>query len=105
MTSAKITFNEETDSFACSFPGIEYSGKAVPMQLSINASGICYAGVDKGRDVSRWKEIENPGSVEEIAYKFAGPDFDISWKLKNGLVTSINVESTAGGIQPIPRLD
>ena len=105
MASAKVTFDEETDSFACSFPGIEYSGKAVPLQLSINASGMCYAGMDKGRHVDRWKEIENPGKVTEVAYMFSGPDFDIAWKFKDGRVSSINVESASGGIQPIPRID
>ena len=105
MASAKVTFDEETDSFACSFPGIEYSEKDVPLQLSISASGMCYAGLDKGRQVSLWKEIENPGKVTEVAYMFTGPDFDIVWKFKDGLVKSINVESASGGVQPIPRLD
>ncbi len=105
MGSAKVSFDKETDSFSCAFPGIEYSGMGLSLQHTINTSGYFYAGMNKGWHVSRWKEVENPGKVEEVAYKLAGPDFDISWKIKDGLVTAIRVESSEGGIQSIPRLD
>ncbi len=105
MASARIAFSEETDSFSCSFPGIEYSGKVLTLQHPISTSGYVYADLNQGWHVRRWKEVENPGKAEDVAYKLAGPDFDISWKLKNGLVSAIQVESPDGGIQPIPHLD
>ena len=105
LTAVEIKYDEETDSFTCSFPAIEYSGKSAPIQLSISASGACYAGLDQGRHVSKWKEIENPEGIEAAAYVFTGPEFDIFWRLKDQKIENINVESHIGGIQSIPRLD
>ena len=105
MASAKVTFNEETDSFSCAFPGMEYSEKAITLQHTISTSGFFYAGRNMGWQVNRWKEVENPGKVEEVAYKLAGPDFDILWKIKNDLVSAIGVESSEGGVQNLPHLD
>ncbi len=84
---------------------MEYSEKAITLQHTISTSGFFYAGRNMGWQVNRWKEVENPGKVEEVAYKLAGPDFDILWKIKNDLVSAIGVESSEGGVQNLPHLD
>ena len=105
MSKAEIIFDPDSDAFSITYPVIEYSGKRAPMQLAIDAAGMCYAGLDQGRHISRWKEIENPEGREDTAYKFSGPDFSIAWTLTNGVVNKIRIESKTGAISSIPRLD
>ncbi|MBP3730168.1 MAG: DUF5050 domain-containing protein [Mailhella sp.] len=106
LSAPSIAFNESEDSFACSYPKAEFSGKAVPTQLSIDMEGYGYAGLSQGRHVSQWKDFSNADAKWEDCYCFMGPEFNIFLSYgSNGKVSSIRLASSAGGISTLPRLD
>ena len=70
---------------------------------------MCVAFASCGKN-SDWKNIENTENREAIAYKFVGPDFDISWefsKEKPDIVHAIQVrgKGIVAGIQSIPNME
>ena len=110
LSAAKVSYDKDNDSYSCAFSASEYSGKPSPKQLAIDMDKYCFAGLSQGMKCSEWKDIENAENREAIAYKFVGPDFDISWefsKEKPDIVHAIEVrgKGMVSGVVPIPNME
>lgn len=110
LSTTKVNYDKDNDRFSIVFASSEYSGKTSPKQLAIDMEKYCFAGLNQGMQCSDWKNIENTENREAIAYKFVGPDFDISWefsKEKPDIVHAIQVrgKGIVAGIQSIPNME
>ena len=110
LSATKVNYDKDNDNYSCVFASSEYSGKSSPKQLAIDMDKYCFAGLSQGMQCSDWKNIENAENREAMAYKFVGPDFDISWefnKEKPNIVQAIQVrgKGMVSGIQSIPHME
>ena len=106
LSNIDITYNPATGNHTYSLQ-TETNGKAIGYDLFINKDHYGFVGLNQGRHLSLWTELENPDQIYQRAYRYLSEDYEIEWiYTEDGLVDQIYVTLNAtGGGQTIPRFD
>ena len=104
LNTPEIRYDEAAGAFSYSFAR-EESDKRVNSSVAVSSNGWIYIGTENGCALENWKSAENADGDRTMDFVFSDEQYEVYWKIEEGLITGVYVGCLDGGAQPIGYFD
>lgn len=102
LINPQIDYDKSAGAFTYSFP-CEIGTNPVNADVCITADGWVYTGSENATYIDDWDKAINESGDTEVFYPYAGPDWEVYWRMSDGVIDAIFITNRAGGgSQSIP---